>query len=452
QESDIMGLTMPVTKWNFQVTTPEEIPEAIAKAFYIAQSGRPGPVVIDLTKDAQFGELEFEYKKCTKIRSYVPEPQIDPFKVKEAVEIIDQAKRPLLLLGQGVIISRAEEELKRFVEKTGIPVAWTLLGLSALPTDHPLNVGMLGMHGNYGPNLLTNEADVIIAVGMRFDDRVTGKVSAYATDAKIIHLEIDQAEINKIIKADVPILGNAKKALKMLTDNVKQNSHEKWLNRFKECYDIEFNKIIEKELYPEKPGLTMGETVRIVGEKTNNEAILVTDVGQHQMIASRYFKFRQPRSNVTSGGLGTMGFGLPASIGAQLAAPDRTVITFIGDGGFQMSIQELGTISQDNIPVKMIILNNNFLGMVRQWQQLFFEKRYSFTGLKNPDFITIAKGYGIEGHKVESRDDLEGSIQKMIDHKGPYLLEVMIEKEDNVFPMVPSGASVSEVILEPELK
>ncbi len=452
QESDIMGLTMPVTKWNFQVTTPEEIPEAIAKAFYIAQSGRPGPVVIDLTKDAQFGELEFEYKKCTKIRSYVPEPQIDPFKVKEAVEIIDQAKRPLLLLGQGVIISRAEEELKRFVEKTGIPVAWTLLGLSALPTDHPLNVGMLGMHGNYGPNLLTNEADVIIAVGMRFDDRVTGKVSAYATDAKIIHLEIDQAEINKIIKADVPILGNAKKALKMLTDNVKQNSHEKWLNRFKECYDIEFNKIIEKELYPEKPGLTMGETVRIVGEKTNNEAILVTDVGQHQMIASRYFKFREPRSNVTSGGLGTMGFGLPASIGAQLAAPDRTVITFIGDGGFQMSIQELGTISQDNIPVKMIILNNNFLGMVRQWQQLFFEKRYSFTGLKNPDFITIAKGYGIEGHKVESRDDLEGSIQKMIDYKGPYLLEVMIEKEDNVFPMVPSGASVSEVILEPELK
>ena len=284
QESDIMGLTMPVTKWNFQVTTPEEIPEAIAKAFYIAQSGRPGPVVIDLTKDAQFGELEFEYKKCTKIRSYVPEPQIDPFKVKEAVEIIDQAKRPLLLLGQGVIISRAEEELKRFVEKTGIPVAWTLLGLSALPTDHPLNVGMLGMHGNYGPNLLTNEADVIIAVGMRFDDRVTGKVAAYATDAKIIPLEIDQAEINKIIKADVPILGNAKKALKILTDNVKQNSHEKWLNRFKECYDIEFNKIIEKELYPEKPGLTMGETVRIVGEKTNNEAILVTDVGQHQMI------------------------------------------------------------------------------------------------------------------------------------------------------------------------
>ncbi len=452
QESDIIGLTMPITKWNFQVTTPEEIPDAIAKAFYIAQSGRPGPVVIDLTKDAQFGELDFEYKKCTKIRSYVPEPQIDPFKVKEAAEIINQAKRPLLLLGQGVIISRAEEELRTFVEKTGIPVAWTLLGLSALPTDHPLNVGMLGMHGNYGPNLLTNEADVVIAVGMRFDDRVTGKVSAYAADAKIIHLEIDPAEINKIVKVDVPILGNAKKTLKMLADNVKQNSHEEWLNKFRECYDIEYGKIIGKELYPEKPGLTMGEAVRIVGEKTNHEAILVTDVGQHQMIASRYFKFRNPRSNVTSGGLGTMGFGLPAGIGAQLAAPDRTVVTFIGDGGFQMSIQELGTIAQDNIPLKMIILNNNFLGMVRQWQQLFFEKRYSFTGLKNPDFITIAKGYGIDGQKVESRDDLEGAIQKMIDHEGPYLLEVMIEKEDNVFPMVPAGASVSEVILEPELK
>ena len=452
QESDIIGLTMPVTKWNFQVTTPEEIPDAIAKAFYIAQSGRPGPVVIDLTKDAQFGELEFEYKRCTKIRSYVPEPQIDPFKVKEAAEIIDQAKRPLLLLGQGVIIARAEEELKAFVEKAGIPVAWTLLGLSALPTDHPLNVGMLGMHGNYGPNLLTNEADVIIAVGMRFDDRVTGKVSAYATDAKIIHIEIDPAEINKIIRADVPVLGNAKKVLKMLADNVKQNNHDQWVERFKECYTIEYDKIIEKELFPEKPGLTMGEAVRIVGEKTNHEAILVTDVGQQQMIASRYFKFRQPRSNVTSGGLGTMGFGLPASIGAQLAAPDRTVVAFIGDGGFQMSIQELGTIAQDKIPVKMVILNNKFLGMVRQWQQLFFEKRYSFTGLQNPEFITVAKGYGIDGQKVEAREDLEGAIQKMIDHKGPYLLEVVVEKEDNVFPMVPAGASVSEVILEPQMK
>jgi acetolactate synthase I/II/III large subunit len=449
QESDVLGISMPITKWNYQVTSPEEIPEAIAQAFYIAQTGRPGPVLIDITKDAQFGELEFEYKKCRKIRSYVPEPPIDPFKVKEAADIIDAAERPLILFGQGVIISRAEEDLKAFVEKTGIPAAWTLLGLSALPTDHPLNVGMLGMHGNYGPNLLTNKADVIIAVGMRFDDRVTGKVSSYVTNAKVIHLEIDPAEINKIIKADVAVLGNANKTLKMLTDNVKPNKHEDWLAEFRECDRIEHEKIIDKELFPEKQGLTMGEVIRIAGDKTNHEAILVTDVGQHQMVASRYFKFRIPRSNVTSGGLGTMGFGLPASMGAQLGAMDRTVIAVIGDGGFQMTIQELGTIVQNKLPVKIIILNNNFLGMVRQWQQLFFEKRYSFTELQNPDFIMIGKGFGIEGHKVEVRDDLEAGIQKMIDHPGPYLLEVVIEKEDNVFPMVPSGASVSDVMLEP---
>lgn len=449
QESDVVGISMPVTKWNYQITSAEEIPGAIAQAFYIAQTGRPGPVLIDITKDAQFDELEFEYKKCEKIRSYVPEPPIDPFKVKEAAEIIDAAKRPLLLFGQGVIIGRAEEELKAFVEKTGIPAAWTLLGLSALPTDHPLNVGMLGMHGNYGPNLLTNEADVIIAVGMRFDDRVTGKVASYVTNAKVIHLEIDPSEINKIIKADVPVLGNSKKTLKMLTDNVKENRHDEWIARFRESDTIETDKIIRDELFPEKPGLTMGEVIRIAGDKTNHEAILVTDVGQHQMVASRYFKFRQPRSNVTSGGLGTMGFGLPASMGAQLGAPDRTVIAVIGDGGFQMTIQELGTIVQNKLPVKIIILNNNFLGMVRQWQQLFFEKRYSFTELQNPDFIAIGKGFGIEGHKVEVREDLESGIQKMIDHEGPYLLEVVIEKEDNVFPMVPSGASVSDVMLEP---
>jgi acetolactate synthase I/II/III large subunit len=449
QESDVLGISMPVTKWNYQVTSPDEIPEAIAQAFYIAQTGRPGPVLIDITKDAQFGELEFEYKKCRKIRSYVPEPPIDPFKVKEAADIIDAAKRPLILFGQGVIISRAEEDLKAFVEKTGIPAAWTLLGLSALPTDHPLNVGMLGMHGNYGPNLLTNKADVIIAVGMRFDDRVTGKVSSYVTNAKVIHLEIDPAEINKIIKADVAVLGNANKTLKMLTDNVKPNKHEDWLAEFRECDRIEHEKIIDKELFPEKQGLTMGEVIRIAGDKTNHEAILVTDVGQHQMVASRYFKFRIPRSNVTSGGLGTMGFGLPASMGAQLGAMDRTVIAVIGDGGFQMTIQELGTIAQNKLPVKIIILNNNFLGMVRQWQQLFFEKRYSFTELQNPDFIMIGKGFGIEGHKVEVRDDLEAGIQRMIDYPGPYLLEVVIEKEDNVFPMVPSGASVSDVMLEP---
>lgn len=449
QESDVLSISMPVTKWSYQITKPEEIPKAISQAFYIAQSGRPGPVLIDITKDAQFGELDFEYKKCRKIRSYVPEPPIDPFKIKEAAEIIDSAQKPLVLFGQGVIISRAEEDLKAFVEKTGIPAAWTLLGLSALPTDHPLNVGMLGMHGNYGPNLLTNQADVIIAVGMRFDDRVTGKVGSYAIKAKVIHLDIDPAEINKIVKADVPVLGNVNKTLRMLTDNVKPNHHEKWVEQFRECYRIENEKIIHRELFPEKPGLTMGEVIRIAGDKTNHEAILVTDVGQHQMVASRYFKFRQPRSNVTSGGLGTMGFGLPASMGAQLGAPDRTVIAVIGDGGFQMTIQELGTIAQNKLPVKIIILNNNFLGMVRQWQQLFFEKRYSFTELQNPDFIAIGKGFGIAGHKVESRDELDAGIQQMIDHDGPYLLEVVIEKEDNVFPMVPSGASVSDIMLEP---
>lgn len=354
-----------------------------------------------------------------------------------------------MLFGQGVIIGNAEEELKAFIEKTGIPSAWTLLGLSALPSDHRLNVGMLGMHGNYGPNLLTNEADVIIAVGMRFDDRVTGKVSTYANKAKVVHLEIDPAEINKIIKAEVAVLGHVKKSLKMLIENVKENKHDGWLNRFRECDKIEHDKIINKDLYPEKPGLTMGEVIRIAADKTNHEAILVTDVGQHQMIASRYFKFRNSKSNVTSGGLGTMGFGLPASMGAQLGMPDRTVVAVIGDGGFQMTIQELGTIAQNKLPVKIILLNNHFLGMVRQWQQLFFEKRYSFTELQNPDFIMIAKGFGIEGHKVDVRSDLEAGIQQMIDHDGPYLLEVTIEKEDNVFPMVPTGASVSDIILEP---
>ena len=449
QESDVISISMPVTKWNFQITSPEEIPEVIAQAFYVAQSGRPGPVLIDITKDAQFGELDFEYAKCKKIRSYVPEMPVDPFKIKEAAEIIDNAKKPMLLFGQGVIIGNAEDDIKTFVEKTGIPAAWTLLGLSALPTDHPLNVGMLGMHGNYGPNLLTNQADVIIAVGMRFDDRVTGKVSSYAKDAKIIHLEIDPAEIDKIKKATVPVLGNSKKSLKMLIDNVKENTHDEWLKRFKECDKIEDKKIIHNELFPVKPGLTMGEVIRIAGDKTNHEAILVSDVGQHQMIASRYFKFRKSKSNVTSGGLGTMGFALPASMGAQLGKPDRTVIAVIGDGGFQMTIQELGTIAQNKLPVKIIVLNNHFLGMVRQWQQLFFEKRYSFTELQNPDFITIAKGFGITGHRVDVREDLEKGIQKMIDHDGPYLLEVTIEKEDNVFPMVPTGASVSDVMLEP---
>ena len=363
--------------------------------------------------------------------------------------MIDKAEQPLLLFGHGVIIGQAEEELKAFVEKTGIPAAWTLLGLSALPTDHPLNVGMLGMHGNYGPNVLTNKADLIIAVGMRFDDRVTGKVSQYAKKAKIIHLEIDPAEINKIIETDVSVVGDAKKALKMLTDNVKPNTHEAWLNEFKKCDELENEKVWKKDLFPSKPGLTMGEVIRIASEKTNHEAILVTDVGQHQMIAQRYFKFKNSRSNVTSGGLGTMGFCLPAAMGAQIGAPDRDVVAVIGDGGFQMTIQELGTIAQNKLPVKIIVLNNHFLGMVRQWQQLFFERRYSFTEMSNPDFITIAKGFGIEGQRVDVRDQLEEGIQTMVDHEGPYLLEVTIEKEDNVFPMVPTGASVSDVILEP---
>ncbi|MDB4583780.1 biosynthetic-type acetolactate synthase large subunit [Draconibacterium sp.] len=448
QESDIVGMSIPVTKWNYQITTPEEIPEAIAQAFYIATTGRPGPVLIDLTKDAQFGELDYKYEKCKKIRSYVPEKHVDPQQIKAAAKLINEAKKPLVLFGHGIIISRAEEELEAFIEKTGIPSAWTLLGLSALPSEHRLNVGMLGMHGNYGPNLLTNQADLIIAVGMRFDDRVTGKVSEYAKNAKVIHIEIDPAEINKIIKTDVAIIGDAKKALKMLTANVAGNKHEEWLAEFRKCDAIEMEKVIEKDLHPTKPGLTMGEVIRIASEKTKHEAILVSDVGQHQMVAHRYFKFKNSRSNVTSGGLGTMGFCLPAAMGAQIGAPDRTVVAVIGDGGFQMTIQELGTIAQNKLPVKIIILNNNFLGMVRQWQQMFFDRRYSFTELDNPDFIMIGKGFGIEGHKVSERVNLEDSIQKMIDHDGPYLLEVTIEKEDNVFPMVPTGASVSDVILE----
>lgn len=449
QESDVIGISIPITKWNFQITSADEIPGAIAQAFYIAQSGRPGPVLLDITKDAQFGELDFEYKKCTKIRSYLPEIPVDPFKVKEAAELIDAARKPLLLFGHGVIIARAEKELRAFVEKTGIPAAWTLLGLSALPTDHPLNVGMLGMHGNYGPNIKTNEADLIIAVGMRFDDRVTGKVSAYAKQAKIIHLDIDPAEVSKIIKADVAVVGDAAKSLRMLTSNVKPNSHEAWVREFREADKVEYEKVISRDLRPTKPGMTMGEVVRMVSDKTRQEAILVTDVGQQQMIAARYFGFRQSRSVVTSGGLGTMGYGLPASVGAQLAAPDRTVVAMIGDGGFQMTIQELGTIAQNHLPVKIVLLNNHFLGMVRQWQQLFFEKRYSFTELTNPDFIMISKGFGIPGVKVEQREDLEAAVDQMLSHDGPFLLEVAIEKEDNVFPMVPSGASVSEVMLEP---
>jgi acetolactate synthase-1/2/3 large subunit len=449
QEADVIGLTMPVTKWNFQITTADEIPEAMAKAFYIARSGRPGPVVLDISKTAQVQMFDFKYEKCNKIRSYVPFYNIDIEKVKKAAALINAAKKPFILFGNGVVISGAEKELKQFVEKTGIPAAWTLLGLSGMDSDHPLNVGMLGMHGNYGPNIKTNECDLLIAIGMRFDDRVTGDVSTYAKQAKVIHIEADPAEINKIIHADIAILGDAKKALMKLIDHVTPNTHDEWVKEFKDCYKIEDTKVIQKDLYPSKEVLTMGEVVRLVSEKVKGDAIIVTDVGQQQMIASRYSKFKQSRSFITSGGLGTMGFGLPASMGAKLGRPDREVVLLCGDGGFQMTMQELGTISQYQIGVKIIILNNNYLGMVRQWQQLFFDKRYSFTKLQNPDFVKLAGAFSINARKVTVRGELTAAISEMIDHEGPYLLEVVVEKEDNVFPMVPAGASVSKIILEP---
>jgi acetolactate synthase I/II/III large subunit len=449
QEADVMGLTMPVTKWNYQITSADEIPEAMAKAFYIARSGRPGPVVLDISKTAQVQMFDFKYEKCNKIRSYVPFYNIDNEKVKKAAALINAAKKPFILFGNGVIISGAEKELQQFVEKTGIPAAWTLLGLSAMDSDHPLNVGMLGMHGNYGPNIKTNECDLLIAIGMRFDDRVTGDVSTYAKQAKVIHIEADPAEINKIIHADIAILGDAKKALMKLIEHVTPNTHDEWVNGFKDCYKIEDTKVIKKDLYPSREVLTMGEVVRLVSEKVKGDAIIVTDVGQQQMIASRYSKFKQSRSFITSGGLGTMGFGLPASMGAKLGRPDREVVLLCGDGGFQMTMQELGTISQYQIGVKIIILNNNYLGMVRQWQQLFFDKRYSFTKLQNPDFVKLAGAFSIPARKVTVRGELTAAISEMIDHEGPYLLEVVVEKEDNVFPMVPAGASVSKIILEP---
>ncbi|CAN5255357.1 biosynthetic-type acetolactate synthase large subunit [soil metagenome] len=448
QETDVLGISMPVTKWNYQVTKAQEIPEVIAKAFFIARSGRPGPVLIDITKDAQFGTLDFKYKKCERLRSYIPVPKLSLGAVDAAAELINAAKKPLVLVGHGVLISKAQKELTAFLEKAGVPAAWTVLGLSALPTDHPLNMGMLGMHGNYGPNIKTNECDLLIAIGMRFDDRVTGDLTKYAKQAKIIHIEIDPAEIDKNVKADVAINADARETLIALLPRVKVNQHTEWINEFKKCDEIETEKVTRHELYPTAGGLKMGEVVRNISELTKGEAIVVTDVGQHQMITSRYYNFKATRSNVTSGGLGTMGFALPAAYGAQVAQPDRTVVAIIGDGGIQMTIQELGTIFQYKIPVKIVILNNNFLGMVRQWQQLFFEKRYSFTELINPDFVALAKAYYIEAAKVSERENLIGSIETMLKHDGPYLLEVVVEKEENVFPMVPSGASVSNIRLE----
>ena len=449
QETDIIGISTPVTKWNYQITKASEISKIFAKAFYIAKSGRPGPVLIDITKDAQFELIEsFEYKKCKNIRSYFSVPETDPETLKNAAELINKAKKPFIVWGQGVILGNAESEFIKFIEKTGIPAAWTILGLSAVPTEHPLNVGMVGMHGNYGPNVLTNECDLLIAVGMRFDDRVTGNLNSYAKQAKIIHFEIDPAEVNKNVIADVAVLGNVKNTLNDILKFLNKNNHKDWIAKFDEFYEIEFDKVIDKEYNKKSGGLSMAEVIKSINDNTNGESILVTDVGQHQMVACRYTKFNQSKSNITSGGLGTMGFALPAAFGAKIGDPDREVIAVIGDGGFQMTIQELGTIFQSEAAVKIVILNNNFLGMVRQWQQLFFDKRYASTEMINPDFVAIAKGYFIEAKKVEKREKLNDEIKKMIEHKGPYLLEVIIEKEDNVFPMIPSGSSVSDVRLE----
>ncbi len=449
QETDIIGISTPVTKWNYQITKASEISEIFAKAFYIAKSGRPGPVLIDITKDAQFELIEsFEYKKCKNIRSYFSVPETDPESLKNAAELINKAKKPFIVWGQGVILGNAESEFIKFIEKTGIPAAWTILGLSAVPTEHPLNVGMVGMHGNYGPNVLTNECDLLIAVGMRFDDRVTGNLNSYAKQAKIIHFEIDPAEVNKNVIADVAVLGNVKDTLNDILKFLDKNNHKDWIAKFGKFYDIEFDKVIDREYNKKSGGLSMAEVIKSINDNTNGESILVTDVGQHQMVACRYTKFNQSKSNITSGGLGTMGFALPAAFGAKIGDPNREVIAVIGDGGFQMTIQELGAIFQSKAAVKIVILNNNFLGMVRQWQQLFFDKRYASTEMINPDFVAIAKGYFIEAKKVEKREKLNDEIKKMIQHKGPYLLEVIIEKEDNVFPMIPSGSSVSDVRLE----
>jgi len=448
QETDIVGISTPVTKWNHQVTKATQIPEIIARAFYIAKSGRPGPVLIDITKDAQFEQFDFQYKKCTGVRSYVPVPKTDPSSISDAAALINSAKKPLIIWGQGIILSKAEAELQELVEKAGIPAAWTIMGASALPTSHPLNVGMVGMHGNYAPNVLTNDCDVLIAIGMRFDDRVTGKLDEYATQAKIIHLEIDPAEVDKNIKTDVAVLGDAKQNLIELLPQVDANTHPEWLQKFKDLYEIEYKKVIKNDLHPTKEGLTMGEVLKEINIQTKGEAAIVSDVGQHQMIACRYADFNVTKSNITSGGLGTMGFALPAAIGAKMAVPEREVVAVIGDGGYQMTIQELGTIFQNKLAVKIVVLNNEFLGMVRQWQQLFFEKRYASTEMVNPDFVAIAKGYYIEAKKVTKREDLAATVKEMIDSDGPYFLEDCVEKEGNVFPMVPSGASVSDIRLE----
>ncbi len=448
QETDIIGISTPVTKWNYQITKASEIPEIMAKAFYIAKSGRPGPVLIDITKNAQFEEMDFSYEKCTGVRSYIPSTKPDQDALKDAAELINNAKKPYIVWGQGIILGEAEEELKALIEKAGIPAAWTIMGESAIPTDHPLNVGMVGMHGNYGPNVLTNECDVLLAIGMRFDDRVTGRLEDYATQAKVIHFEIDPAEVNKNVNADVAVLGNAKETLAALLPLINTNNHESWHQEFKAKDKIEFDTVIKNDIHPSKEGLTMGEVIEEINIASKSNAVIVTDVGQHQMIACRYAKFAQTKSNITSGGLGTMGFALPAAIGAKMGAMDREVVAIIGDGGYQMTIQELGVIHQHQVPVKIVVLNNDHLGMVRQWQELFFDRRYASTVMVNPDFVKIAEGYHIEAKRVSERKDLKTAVQEMIASDKPYFLEVKVEKEDNVFPMIPSGAAVSEIRLK----
>jgi acetolactate synthase-1/2/3 large subunit len=447
QETDIIGISTPVTKWNYQITDVKEIPEIMAKAFYIARSGRPGPVLVDITKNAQFDTSDFEYKSCKSVRSYKPTPEINPSEIDAAAAIIASAKKPLIVWGQGVILGKAEEEFKTFVESSNIPAAWTILGVSALPTSHPLNVGMVGMHGNYGPNVLTNDCDVLIAIGMRFDDRVTGRLDSYAKQAKVIHLEIDPAEVNKNVKADVAVLGDVKQTLPMLTQKVASKPYTEWFEKFKAHDKIEFDQVINNDLNPTKEGLSMAEVLKEINRASNSDAVVVSDVGQHQMIACRYATFNHSKSNITSGGLGTMGFALPAALGAKMGAPEREVVAIIGDGGFQMTIQELGTIFQTQAAVKVVVLNNDFLGMVRQWQQLFFDKRYASTEMVNPDFVKIAEGYFIDAKRVTKREELGKAVDEMMASDKPYFLEVCVEKEDNVFPMIPSGASVSEIRL-----
>ncbi|NGM60621.1 biosynthetic-type acetolactate synthase large subunit [Sphingobacterium sp. SGG-5] len=449
QETDVINITTPVTKWNYQVTDATEIPSVLAKAFYIAQTGRPGPVLIDITKNAQIQLFDYKgYEKCNHIRSYRPAPIVRKEYIEEAAKVINAAKKPFVIFGQGVILGKAEQEFKTFIEKGGFPAATTVMGLSALETDHPLHVGMLGMHGNYAPNVMTNSCDVLIAVGMRFDDRVTGRLDKYAKQAKVIHLDIDPAEIDKNVKTTVPVWGDCKETLPLLTQYIDKGDHSAWVQEFRALEQEEIKEVIQDELNPTSDVMTMGEVVRVLNELTNGNAVITTDVGQHQMIACRYAKFNQSKSNVTSGGLGTMGFGLPAAIGAWYGAPHRDIIAIIGDGGFQMTLQELGTIMQFGAKVKILILNNSFLGMVRQWQQLFNDKRYSFVNITSPDFVALAKSYYIEGNKISERKDLEQALKTMLEHDGSYLLEVVVGKENNVFPMVAQGTAVSEIRLK----